>query len=174
MNGIAAALVRECTGITPTGNLRHLEEDLWPMLAEHQGVIVVDETQRLNHEALEYLRHLHDDPRTNFGMLLIGGYGCWEVIARYPMLESRILVRVRFEPLTVKETLRAMPGYHRIYQTADMELLARIHNECTHGVFRAWAAFTVIAVDLCERLGLETVTEEVAEAAFELLGRGGR
>ena len=45
-------------------------------------------------------RYLHDHDDTAFGLLYVGGNGCWEVLSREPMLRSRIFRRVRFGPMT--------------------------------------------------------------------------
>ena len=68
-------------------------------------LIVIGEAQNLNRDCFEYLRHLHDDPATRFGLLFDGGDGCWEVLAREPMLRSRIYRRVAFSPLSDSDVL---------------------------------------------------------------------
>ena len=172
MKGIAATLLKAITGYSVEGDLRHVEADLLEVLGEEERLIVVDETQRLNHEALEYLRHLHDHRASCFGLLLVGGHGCWEVISRYPMLESRILVRVEFAPLTITDTLRVIPQYHPIYANADPNLIRSVHRQCTHGVFRSWAAFTKLAADLCASRNTDTLDAAIVEITLRLLATG--
>jgi len=55
---------------------------------------------RLASECIEFLRYLHDHPRIRFALILVGGDGCWEVLAREPMLRSRIFRRVNITSLT--------------------------------------------------------------------------
>jgi hypothetical protein len=51
MKGIAATLLTAITGYHVDGELRHIQPDLLEVLGEEDRLIVVDETQRLNHEA---------------------------------------------------------------------------------------------------------------------------
>jgi DNA transposition AAA+ family ATPase len=172
IKGVATGLYKAITKMEPSGERRHVEAELFDVLTDTDRLIVVDETQRLGHEALEYLRYLHDNARSRFGMLWIGGHGCWAVINRFPMLESRILVRVEFNPLTITETLKVIPNYHPIYEHADEELLRTIHARSTKGVFRSWAAFTRLAADVCDARDTETIDDQVAEIVFRLLRKG--
>jgi hypothetical protein len=50
--------------------------------------VVIDESQWLTRECFEYVRHLHDDPDTQFSLLFVGGAGCSEVLRREPMLDA--------------------------------------------------------------------------------------
>ena len=94
---VARRLYRELTGADPgRANRFELSEELIALLAGREWLLVVDEAQWLNRECIEYLRHLHDHPRTKFSLLLVGGDGCWRVLSREPMLRSRIYRRVRF------------------------------------------------------------------------------
>ena len=135
-------------------------------------LVVVDEAQRLNRECIECLRHLHDNPATTFGLLLVGGDGCWEVLSREPMLRSRIYRRVTFRPLSSQEVLDLLPSYHRIYQNVDPELLLFIDDNFAHGNFRNWASFTRSAVDLLRRRRPRVLDEAVARNVFGLYGGG--
>ncbi|MGH7746535.1 MAG: AAA family ATPase, partial [Candidatus Dormibacteria bacterium] len=87
------------------------EEDmsLKNALAERPRLVVIDEAQWLNREGFEYLRHLHDDPDTQFSLLLVGGAGCYEVLRREPMLDSRLYAHLRFDRLSLDEVLMIIP-----------------------------------------------------------------
>ena len=61
-----------------------VDDKLKNILGEHPRLVVIDEAQWLNRECFEYLRHLHDDPRTQFSLLFVGGSGCYEVLRREP------------------------------------------------------------------------------------------
>jgi DNA transposition AAA+ family ATPase len=141
-------------------------------LACRPRVLVIDEAQRLNRECIECLRHLHDHPATTFALLLVGGDGCWEVLSREPMLRSRIYRRVTFRPLTSREVLDVLPGYHRLYQQADRELLLFIDDNFAHGNFRNWASFTRSALDLLGRRRPRVLDEAIARNVFTLYGGG--
>jgi DNA transposition AAA+ family ATPase len=126
---VARRLHRELTGADPgRANRFELSEELIGLLAGREWLLVVDEAQWLNRECIEYLRHLHDHPRTKFSLLLVGGDGCWRVLSREPMLRSRIYRRVRFARMRLHTVLEVIPGYHPIYQDAPGELLAPVDD----------------------------------------------
>jgi hypothetical protein len=159
-------------GLPQAGRLGPFEAD-WTLkraLSERFWLIVIDEAQWLNRECFEYLRHLHDDPDTRFALVFVGGDGCYEVLRREPMLDSRLYAHQRFGPLTPAEVLAVVPGYHRIYAGVDPKVLQLVDDVCAHGNFRAWARFTHHAARLCARTGRARCDEEIARNAFRLLG----
>ena len=163
---IARVLLRKLTGTAPKGNRFDLSDELIDFLSERDLLVVIDEAQWLNRECIEYLRHLHDDPATRFGLLLAGGDGCWEVLSREPMLRSRLHRRVTFGPLDRAAVLQAIPGYHALFRDADVALIALIDDVFAHGNLRAWAEFTHTALEILGGRG--RLTEAVARAAFAL------
>jgi DNA transposition AAA+ family ATPase len=172
MKYVATTLLRAITGVDHHGERFALTQDLTAVLAEQQRLIVVDEAQRLNHECIEYLRHLHDNPDTCFALCLVGGNGCWSVLSQHAMLKSRVYRRVAFEPMTGVEVLQIIPGYHPIYREAARDLLLLIDDTLGHGNWRHWASFTHSAARLCDEHGTDTVTEEIARFVFALMGGG--
>jgi type II secretory pathway predicted ATPase ExeA len=66
-------------------------------LAGRSRLLVCDEAQWLNRECFEYLRWLHDNETSQFALLFVGGAGCYEVLRREPMLDSRVYAHLRFE-----------------------------------------------------------------------------
>jgi DNA transposition AAA+ family ATPase len=173
MRQVAATLLLDTAGVPDPGYNRFRTTAL---LLEELGrvpwLIVVDEAQRLNGVCIEYLRHLHDHPTTRFALLLVGGNGCWEVLSREPMLESRVWRRVEFRALTAAEVLRHLRGYHRLYATVPDELLLFIDDNFAHGNFRNWASFTRTAADLLGRRNQYGLDEAVARNVFALYGGG--
>ena len=167
---VAQQLLQRLTGRKAAGNRFELSDRLVDLLAERDRLIVVDEAQWLNRECIEYLRHLHDDPATRFGLLLVGGDGCWQVLSREPMLRSRLYRRVTFAPLGSRAVLEVIPRCHRLYDGAEPELLLAIDDRYAHGLFRHWAAFTHTAGALCADHDQPRVTADVAHAVFALHG----
>jgi type II secretory pathway predicted ATPase ExeA len=170
MKMVGDALLLEVTGVEYKETLSRLTRNAITVLAETLRLIVIDEAQRLNEECLEYLRHLHDEPQTQFGLLLVGGNRCWEVISRHPMVESRCVRRVEFKPLTTNQVLRLIPQYHPLYHAADPELLLLIDDCFAHGNFRNWASFTAAAMDLMAEFGALELNEEIVRNVFALYG----
>jgi DNA transposition AAA+ family ATPase len=88
-------------------------------LSDRRRLVVIGEAQNLNRDCFECLHHLHDDPATRFALLFDGGAGCWELLAREPMLRSRIYRRVAFGQLSDGDALAPIPGHHPIYTGVD-------------------------------------------------------
>jgi hypothetical protein len=170
MKMVADALLYEITAVEHHGSLSRMTRTLVGVLAERPRLVVVDEAQRLNQECIEYLRHLHDHPDTDFALLLVGGNRCWEVITKHPMVESRIARRIEFKPLTNMQVLRLLPKYHPLYTNVDPELLLLVDDCYAHGNFRSWANFTVSAIDLCREFDIPDLTEDIIGNVFALAG----
>jgi DNA transposition AAA+ family ATPase len=168
MKYVALSVLQEITKVRHEGELMRLTDDLFAVLAEERRLIVVDEAQNLSTECFEYLRHLHDDAKTDFALLFVGGNRCWEVISRHPMLRSRVWHKVEFKPLQPHEVRKVIPRYHSIYRNCDVELLLEIDEELAHGNFRNWAAFTKTAVQLCYERKTDEINSHVVRAALVL------
>jgi hypothetical protein len=169
---IANTLLDVITGVPHSGTRYRMTRDLVEVLAERPRLIVVDEAQNLNRRCIEHLRYLHDQPRTTFGLLFVGGNACWDVLSRYPMLRSRIWRRVEFQPLSTKVVREAMPRFHPIYAEADPDLLLLIDDRACHGIFRFWASVTLTAAEICAQHGLTTITEQVVRNLLRLWDGG--
>ncbi len=62
--------------------------------------------------------------------------------------------------------LRAIPGYHELYENVGFELIGLIDDTFAHGNLRAWAEFTHTALEIRDTDG--PLTETVARAVFAL------
>ena len=154
------------------GDAFEIDMALKAVLSERPRLVVIDESQWLNREGFEYLRHLHDDPETQFSLLFVGGAGCYEVLRREPMLDSRLYAHIRFERLSLDQVLSIVPVYHPIYAGVADELVILVDQRCTHGNFRNWAKFTHHALRLCKAAGRERIDEEIVRNVFRFLGGG--
>ncbi len=170
MRLVADRLLHSLTGAPGAGTQFAMTDQLLNRLSDRRRLIVIGEAQNLNRDCFEYLRHLHDDPETRFGLLFDGGDGCWEVIAREPMLRSRIYRRVAFAPLTDSDILALIPSYHPVYHGVDPELLLFIDDQAAHGRLRSWAAFTRTAASICHHHNAFRVDREIAHGAMAHLG----
>jgi DNA transposition AAA+ family ATPase len=141
-------------------------------LAARPRLVVIDESQWLNRECFEYLRHLHDDPDTQFSLLFVGGAGCYEVLRREPMLDSRLYAHIRFEPLSLDQVFAVISVYHPIYAGVSDDVVAQIDRRCAHGNFRNWAKFTHHAARFCAESGREVIDDAVIRNVYRGLGGG--
>lgn len=164
---VARTVMRALTGKLRRGSRFDLSDELIDVLSEHNRLLVVDEAQWLNGHCIEYLRHVHDDPRTRFGLLLVGGNGCWEVLSREPMLRSRLHRRVVFGPLDRSAILNAIPAYHGLYRDCDPKVIGYVDDVFAHGFFRNWAKFTLTAIEIAAPDA--PLTKEAAKATLVLL-----
>jgi DNA transposition AAA+ family ATPase len=170
MRLVADRLLHRLTGAPGHQTRFAMTDQLLNRLADGPCLIVIGEAQNLNRDCFEYLRHLHDDPATRFGLLFDGGDGCWEVLAREPMLRSRIYRRVAFSPLSDADVLTLLPGYHPIFTGADPELLVLINDTAANGRLRSWAAFTHTASAICRHVGAERIDAAIVRSAITQLG----
>jgi DNA transposition AAA+ family ATPase len=170
MRLVADRLLHRLTGAPGHQTRFAMTDQLLNRLADGPCLIVIGEAQNLNRDCFEYLRHLHDDPATRFGLLFDGGDGCWEVLAREPMLRSRIYRRVAFSPLSDADVLTLIPGYHPIFTEADPELLVLINDTAANGRLRSWAAFTQTASAICRHAGAERIDAAIVRSAITQLG----
>lgn len=163
-------LLRLTTGVTHEGTQTRLEPVLLEALSQPGLALWVDETQHLNHACVEYLRHLHDHPETQFSLLLVGGNGCYRLIQRHPMLASRVARWTKFRPLDITEVVAILPNFHALYRQTDPELLEQVDDRFAGGNLRRWANFTATARDLADRSGETRLTPVLVEAALHLIG----
>lgn len=170
MRLVADRLLHKLTGAPGGGTRFAMTDQLLNRLSDRRRLIVIGEAQNLNRDCFEYLRHLHDDPSTRFALLFDGGDGCWEVLAREPMLRSRIYRRVAFGRLSDSDVLALLPGYHPIYADVDPELLVLINDKAANGRLRSWAAFTHTASGICRGIGAERIDTTIVRNAISQLG----
>lgn len=157
-------------GVVPPASPVETDVLLKRALGERVRLVVIDESQWLNRECFEYLRYLHDDPSTAFALLLVGGAGCYEVLRREPMLDSRLYAHLRFAELTSQEVAAVIPVYHPIYKGVPLSLITLVDECCAHGNFRTWAKFTHHAQRFLESSGRPALDEEVARNVFARFG----
>ncbi len=129
---------------------RGSKHDKIPQLIEalsQPTTLLVDEAQRLNRECLDHLRYLHDHPDTNFGLVLAGGEGCWEVLGSEPQLRRRIYRPVFFRPLSLEEIITFLPRFHPIWRSATPDVIERLNSAFGYGLLGHWAAITKTLID---------------------------
>lgn len=172
---LACQLYRAITGAEPPSKAKSqypLVDALDDYLAAPERLLVLDEAQRMDSRCLDLVRRLYDSRRTHFGVLFVGGDGCWERLSREPMLKSRIYRRLPFMPLPPQAVPRWIRIFHAIYRRTDPELLTHIDDVYAEGVLRNWTSFTKSAADMCDEWGKEYVDEEIVKNVLALMGQG--
>ena len=101
-----------------------------------------------------------------FGLVLVGGHGCYQTLTRYRALSSRVASWAEITPIPASEVVELIRGFHPLLADADEELLDEIDDLYAHGVLRNWATFVKRAQPLCAKLDLDTVDEHVARNVY--------
>ncbi len=174
MRLVADLLLQALNGSTPSrqANRFYLTAALVRELARQPRLVVVDEAQRLSEECIELLRYLHDHDDTTFGLLYVGGNGCWEVLSRQPMLRSRVWRRLTFTPMARAEVPGIIRSYHPLFDGVDDELLGHVNDRFAHGIWRNWALFAATAHLVARRAGRTRLDQEIIANTFALHGGG--
>ena len=150
---------------------RRTGKDVWP--PPPVGLMVIDEAERLNGAALEWLRDEHD--RRGMGLILTGMPGIEKRLSRYPQLYSRVGFAHEYRPLARAELLFVLEHHWRklgltLVDTdfTDAQAVAAVAR-VTSGNFRLLQRlFTQIErVMKINELGI--ITDDVVEAARQTL-----
>lgn len=136
-------------------------------------LLIVDESERLSPNALEYLRDQHD--RTNMGLILIGMPGIEKQFSRYPQLYSRVGFAHEYRPLAEDELRFVLARRWRKLghsldpdDFTDAQALAAIAR-ITHGNFRLVDRLFTQMERVMKINELNTITDDVVEAARSTL-----
>lgn len=159
------------TGLPPKGDRFALQRDLREILSEEARVILLDEAQALTKNSIEEVRRLHDHRTTRFGLVLCGGNGTKETLARFKMLGSRTKRWVEFDEMSFEEVLQVIPRYHPLFEKTAPEVLKEIYDRIAKGMWRNWASFH--AIESAREHGADTVGERIMRDVCERR-KGGR
>ncbi|MDR7276002.1 ATP-binding protein [Catenuloplanes atrovinosus] len=165
---IAKTLLKSITGEDFVGNNGKATNRLLDVLTATPRLLIVDEAQQLNEKSIEFLRFLHDHDETRFGLLFVGGNGCWRVLSSKPMLRSRISQRQEFKALLPVEVPSLMRAYHPLYRDADDDLITYVDESYANGQWRSWAIFSFNAVEVAQRVGRSHIDWEIVENTFAM------
>lgn len=113
--------------------MTHLRHDL----AGSNIVIQLDEAQNASLGALELLRMLHEHPTAGCG-LVVAGVNLDRKLAADPMLNNRIALRVRVEPLAGATLTASLAELHPLLGSYEPHLLEAADRELCHGQLRLW------------------------------------
>jgi DNA transposition AAA+ family ATPase len=122
-----------------------LTEETVDVLDGLRAVIVIDEAQNLNVNALRQIRYLHDRPTTRALLILIGS-DVLTAIRRVPELDSRVARRVHVKELRGEQIGDVVTQLHPILEattTVTLNELARYAK----GNLRQWVRIIEVATN---------------------------
>ena len=140
---------------------------------ERIELVIIDEAERLKHNALEHLRDIFD--RNDIGLILIGMPGIEKRMSRYPQLYSRVGFAHQYRPLQSDEMTFVLQHHWKKLGLAldmddftDSQAIASIAR-ITAGNFRLLDRL-LIQIERVLRINeLSGLSEDVVEAARETL-----
>jgi type II secretory pathway predicted ATPase ExeA len=151
-------------GTEYTLTLRLIEE-----LAERPRLGAIDEAQWLTNQTLKAIRGIWMRPEVHLALVFAGGPEFEVRLDEEPMLKTRRVGTVQFQPLREAEVLEHLPQYHPIYRDAAANTLRRVDRDYGNGCLRLWANFTRAALKRCQQNDQETLTQEVAADVLRLV-----
>lgn len=129
-------------GPAPKGySERQLTEGLHAVLSQERRVVVVDEAQHIQSQAMGALRGLHSHPTADFGLVLIGTPQLEAKLS--PELKSRRTRAVEFDRITDAEAPTVLAAYHPIFAATGADVLTETNRRYARGEFRWWAKLLV-------------------------------
>lgn len=142
-----------------------LQEDLIEVLDDWDGVLIVDELQNSEANAMQELTWLYEESDHNFGLVVVGT-NVTNAVLKYPQLETRIMGEHTFHPLRGQALISAVRALDDRFAEADMSALAD-HNEAVcAGLLRRWVQTVrwLNALDVSD-----TVTADVLSDARSMM-----
>ena len=127
--------------------------------------IYVDEADLLNMDSLRQIRYLRDQRDLHIAWVLVGS-DFRKAYRLVPELWSRVTRRVSFDPMIGAGLLVTLAAFHPFLADADPALLLRIDAEHCQGNWRVWSVTLNTLLDYAKRMGLTTLTEDLAAAAL--------
>lgn len=100
-------------------------------------LVILDEADRLNHQALEMVRSIYD--RTGVPILLIGMTDIVRNLRSHKKFYSRVGIAYHFEPLSFEQLVECSPKLHPLFNGTNGELDRPILDfvfHSTRGEFR--------------------------------------
>ncbi len=143
---------------------------------QHAELLIIDEADRLNDQALEHIRDRFD--RRPLGLLLIGMPGIEKRLARHPQLFSRIGFAHPYRPLTDDELAFVLSRHWKklgltldLTDFTDAQAVAAIRR-ITRGNFRLLHRLFTQITRIMRINNLNVVTSDVVESAGSTLVTG--
>ncbi|MET9347587.1 ATP-binding protein [Streptomyces termitum] len=111
-------------------------------LHEPHRIIAIDEAHQLSAACIEYIRYLYDDPTPHITLVLLASQPRLRALQAKPALASRVTTWHTMDPLTLTETLTAIPALHPAWERIAPETISKLDATWAGGNLRRWAALT--------------------------------
>lgn len=114
-----------------------LQQDLLDVLSDWGGVLIVDELQNSEANAMQELTWLYEESDHDFGLVVVGT-DVLNAVLKYPQLQTRIMGEHTFHPLRGQALIGAVRALDDRFCEARLDDLAE-HNEAScAGLLRRW------------------------------------
>ena len=131
-------VIQGFTGDIPDGMQAHLINDAIACLRNWGGLLIVDEVQNAGTPGIQTLRHLHDDSRCKFAMLLVG-WNALSIVRQHPDLDSRIKARTIFETLRGTDLSDFINQFDNRLKATPVPVIRSLNDRYAMGNIRAWS-----------------------------------
>lgn len=128
---------RAITQMDHNGTRFQMQNDLCTILASWNGVLIIDELQNTQADAMQELVWLYEEVQHAFALVVVGT-GVISAVDRYPQLKSRIMGQVIFETLRGEDLIAAVKSLDPRLAATQTSVLAQHDQACCAGLLRRW------------------------------------
>lgn len=130
-------VIQQLTGSKGSGTKSEMEEECAALLTGWGGLLIIDEVQNAGTAGIQTLRYLHDRSGCSFALLLVG-WRALQTVQHHPDLESRIIAKVAFQPLTGDALINYLHQIDDRYAATPVSVLRRVNDKYASGNLRHW------------------------------------
>jgi hypothetical protein len=162
--------VQGIQGVMPRGD-RFRMEDICRDLLVNGLALVLDDAHDIPPKTTEFVRQLHDEPKTRFPLLFLGDSGFEDRLINDRQLKSRLTASVDADPVIDSEILGTMRRFHDVFATASEDQLIRVRDDCVGGWMRDWAIFVDHSLREMKKQSVTKLTDEIVSIVIYLMGK---
>lgn len=156
---------RAITGMDNNGTRFEMQNDLCSVLSSWNGVLIVDELQNTQADAMQELVWLYEEVQHAFALVVVGT-GVIAAVDRYPQLKSRIMGQVVFDTLRGQELVQAVQALDPRLAATAPSVIGQHDQACCAGLLRRWVQ-TIRWLNVLEHEG--PVTAEMFKQVSTIL-----
>jgi hypothetical protein len=128
---------RAVTGMDHNGTRFQMQNDLCTILRNWNGVLIIDELQNTQADAMQELVWLYEEVQHSFALVVVGT-GVLGAVQRYPQLQSRIMGSVVFDALRGHDLIEAVQAMDPRFAATTPSVLAQHDQAVCAGLLRRW------------------------------------